>query len=141
MFRLQLHEAEKGQQFDYGSFERGNFIIFYLNQKVFLVQSEFKTSQTTGPIKSEISDDNELIYYLRLYVHARHMLMLGIVTIIFFAINRAIRSHAVAQLQSIYKIYLSTRFRLVSYAACSRVRGFLPTYRLLTAATHSVPIV
>ena len=30
---------------------------------------------------------------------------------------------------------------LVSYAACSRVRGFLPTYRLLTAATHSIPIV
>jgi hypothetical protein len=30
--------------------------------------------------------------------------------------------------------------QLVSYAACSRVRGFLPTYRLLTAATHSIPI-
>ena len=30
---------------------------------------------------------------------------------------------------------------VVSYAACSRVRGFLPTYRLLTAATHSIPIV
>ena len=30
---------------------------------------------------------------------------------------------------------------IVSYAACSRVRGFLPTYRLLTAATHSIPIV
>jgi hypothetical protein len=38
--------------------------------------------------------------------------MLGIVTIIFFAINRAIRSHAVAQLQSIYGIYLSTRFSI-----------------------------
>jgi hypothetical protein len=35
---------------------------------------------------------------------------------------------------------LSSSF-LVSYAACSRVRDFLPTYRLLTAATHSIPIV
>ena len=31
--------------------------------------------------------------------------------------------------------------KLVSYAACSRVRGFLPTHRLLTAETHSIPIV
>jgi hypothetical protein len=36
---------------------------------------------------------------------------------------------------------LLAEHRLVSYAACSRVRGFLPTYRLLTAATHSIPIV
>ena len=30
---------------------------------------------------------------------------------------------------------------IVSYAAFSRVRGFLPTNRLLTATTHSIPIV
>jgi hypothetical protein len=38
-------------------------------------------------------------------------------------------------------ISISVHTWLVSYAACSRVRGFLPTYRLLTAATHSIPIV
>ena len=75
---LQLHdEAAKGHQFDYGSFERGNFVIFDLEQRVLIVQSEFKTSKTTGPIKLDISDDNELTYYLRLYVQARHTLMLG----------------------------------------------------------------
>jgi hypothetical protein len=30
---------------------------------------------------------------------------------------------------------------VVSYAACSRVRGFLPTNRLLTTTTLSIPIV
>jgi hypothetical protein len=58
------------------------------------------------------------------------------------------------QKQDTYTLHKTVRYRfrrnrvivgaiddVVSYAACSRVRGFLPNNRLLTATTHSIPIV
>lgn len=75
---LQLYlESEKRKPFDICNFETGNFIVFELGENIYLLQSDFKTSKSSGPSKTELSDDVELCHYLNLYANARPTLMLG----------------------------------------------------------------
>ena len=70
-------EREKGAPFDYANIDSGNFIVFQQDDLVFVLQFDFKTSNTAGPVKIDLSDDRDLIYYLRLYLKIRASLLLG----------------------------------------------------------------
>lgn len=70
-------ESEQNEPFDYSSVNSGNYIVFELENKVFIVQFDFKTSKTFGPTKTDLSDDEDLIYFLKLYLSARPSLLLG----------------------------------------------------------------
>lgn len=70
-------ESENREPFDICNFETGNFIVFELGENIYLLLSDFKTSKSSGPTKTQLSDDVELCHYLRLYVKARPTLMLG----------------------------------------------------------------
>ena len=70
-------EREKGAPFDYANVDSGNYIVFQQDDLVFVLQFDFKTSKTAGPTKIDLSDDRDLIYYLKLYLKIRVSLLLG----------------------------------------------------------------
>ena len=76
---LQLYlESEKNEPFNFDKLEGGNFIVFEPGLNVvYLVQSDFKTCKTSGPSRLDISSDEELIYFLKLYLNERRSLLLG----------------------------------------------------------------
>lgn len=75
---LQLYlESEKREPFNFCNFKSGNFIVFEHGQNIYIVQSEFKTAKSTGPVKTNLSDDSDLVHFLQLFVKARPSLMLG----------------------------------------------------------------
>ena len=51
--------------------------MFHDDERVIILQFDFKTSKTTGPTKFDLSDDKDLIYFLRLYLQIRISLLLG----------------------------------------------------------------
>ena len=48
-----------------------------IKERVIILQFDFKTPKTTGPTKIDLSDDKDLIYFLRLYLQIRISLLLG----------------------------------------------------------------
>ncbi len=70
-------ECEKKVPFDYTTVDSGNFILFHEDERVVVVQFDFKTSKTAGPTKIDLSSDQDLIYYLKLYLKVRTSLLLG----------------------------------------------------------------
>ena len=61
---IQLYlEFQKCKPFDKCNSETGNFRVFELPENIDLFQSDFKTSKTSGPSKTELSDV-ELCNYL-----------------------------------------------------------------------------
>ena len=84
-------ENEENQLFEYEKTESGNFIIFQKDERVVILQLDFKTSKTCGPTKIDLSDDECLIYYLKLYLKIRSSLLCGQNHDFFFAINVAYR--------------------------------------------------
>ncbi|XP_028394270.1 uncharacterized protein LOC114545159 [Dendronephthya gigantea] len=74
---MKLHiEADCGT-FDFTSVDGGNFIVFQEGNSVVIVQFDFKTSKSIGPTRIDVSDDEDLVYYLQLYTKARPSLLLG----------------------------------------------------------------
>ena len=66
--------------FDYTTVESGNFIVFHEGERVVILQFDFKTAKTAktaGPTKIDLSDDRDLVYYLKLYLRIRSSLLGG----------------------------------------------------------------
>ena len=61
-------EKEKNELFDYVKTNLGNFIVFLEDECVIDVPFDFKTSKRAGPTKIDLSDDQDLVYYLKLYL-------------------------------------------------------------------------
>ena len=70
-------ESEKNMAFDYTTVESGNFIVFHEGERVVILQFDFKTAKTAGPTKIDLSDDRDLVYYLKLYLRIRSSLLGG----------------------------------------------------------------
>ncbi len=70
-------EHEKNQLFEYEKTDSGNFIVFQRDERVVILQLDFKTSKTCGPTKIDVSDDDCLVYYLKLYLKIRSSLLCG----------------------------------------------------------------
>ena len=70
-------ESEKNMAFDYTTVESGNFIVFHEDQRVVILQFDFKTAKTAGPTKIDLSHDTDLVYYLKLDLRIRSSLLGG----------------------------------------------------------------
>ena len=70
-------ESEKNMAFDYTTVDSGNFVVFHEGERVVILQFDFKTAKTAGPTKIDLSDDRDLVYYLKLYLRVRSSLLGG----------------------------------------------------------------
>ena len=70
-------ENDKNQLFEYEKMDSGNFIVFQKDERVVILQLDFKTSKTCGPTKIDLSDDECLVYYLKQYLKIRLSLLCG----------------------------------------------------------------
>lgn len=67
---LKLHEESRDGILE--NYDSGNLIVFHEDQSVVLIENEFKTVKSTGPTKIDLTDDEELVQYLRKYMQVRH---------------------------------------------------------------------
>ena len=71
-------ECEKQKPFNFDDFQTENYIVFEQGLNVvYLVQSDFKNARSSGPTRTDVTEDKELVYYLKLYLGLRPSLMLG----------------------------------------------------------------
>ena len=70
-----IDENDKNQLFEYEKMDSGNFIVFQKDERVVILQLDFKTSKTCGPTKIDLSDDECLVYYLKQYLKIRLSLL------------------------------------------------------------------
>ena len=51
--------------------------FFYEDERVVVLQFDFKTAKTAGPTKIDLSDDRDLVHYLKLFLKIRSSLLGG----------------------------------------------------------------
>ena len=75
---LKLFVASETNSLELSEFSSlNNSLIFSDDNRVYLVQNDHKTAKSHGPSRLDLSDDEELVRYLRLYLECRPRLMHG----------------------------------------------------------------
>ena len=72
---LQVFVESGENPFDVSLFLDTNVIVFREDTTVSLIENDFKTVNSTGPINMDLSEDRELVYYLHQYNLARPSLL------------------------------------------------------------------
>ena len=75
---LLIDNSESDEPFSIRNDETLNALVFEYDGGIHLIESDFKTVRTTGPSRIELTDDEWLVYFLKLYaVEHRPALLLG----------------------------------------------------------------
>ena len=74
---LQLHDEGRQGPLALDSVQGSNFIVFSQDGSISILQTDFKTAKTIGPTRLNISSDDMLAFYLKVYLKKRHLLLLG----------------------------------------------------------------